>query len=163
MYKWTYLPEFVYGSIDGIITTFAIISGSLGANFSVSVILILGFANLFADGFSMGISNYLSEKSKIKKLKKNPFKTALATFLSFVIIGFIPLSAFLLSKFSGFFYLNQIILSIVFTAAALILVGYIEGILLNKNKFYSIMQILLLGIGASLIAYGIGYIAKLYI
>jgi len=53
-----YLADFVYGGTDGAITTFAIVAGAMGASLSAVVILILGFANLFADGFSMAASNY---------------------------------------------------------------------------------------------------------
>ncbi len=49
-----YLPDLVYGANDGIITTFAVVFGVVGAGLSERVILILGFANLLADGFSMG-------------------------------------------------------------------------------------------------------------
>lgn len=48
----------VLGGIDGCVTTFAIVSGTVGAGFSASVALVLGIANLIADGFSMAISNY---------------------------------------------------------------------------------------------------------
>ena len=58
-----YLPDLVYGANDGIITTFAVVSGVVGASLSEEVILILGFANLLADGFSMGASNYLARRS----------------------------------------------------------------------------------------------------
>ncbi len=59
-----YLGEIVYGGIDGIVTTFAIVAGSVGAGLSSAIILILGFANLVADGFSMGVGAYLSSKSE---------------------------------------------------------------------------------------------------
>lgn len=59
-----YIKDLVYGASDGIITTFAIVTGSLGANLPPSVILILGFANLIADGFSMGASNFLGSRSE---------------------------------------------------------------------------------------------------
>ncbi len=59
-----YIADFVYGANDGIITTFAIIAASAGAGISAGVILILGFANLVADGFSMATSNYLGIKSR---------------------------------------------------------------------------------------------------
>lgn len=59
-----YLGEFVYGGIDGIVTTFAIVAGSVGAGLTSKIILILGFANLIADGFSMGVGAYLSSKSE---------------------------------------------------------------------------------------------------
>lgn len=58
------VSDAILGGIDGCVTTFAIISGSIGAGFSPSVALILGFANLFADGFSMGVSNYESIKAQ---------------------------------------------------------------------------------------------------
>ena len=61
--KHWYLRDFVYGAIDGSVTTFAIVSGVVGAELSVRVILILGFVNLLADGFSMAVSNYLGTKA----------------------------------------------------------------------------------------------------
>src|SRR3989344_3143159 len=93
-----YLPEFVYGGIDGAVTTFAVVAGAVGATLSPAIVLILGFANLLADGFSMAVSNYLSTKSQTElhrshqdykeflKLGKHPVKTGLATFVSFIII-----------------------------------------------------------------------------
>lgn len=59
-----YLKSIVYGGMDGIVTTFAVVSGVTGAALSNSVILILGFANLIADGLSMAIGDYLSTKSE---------------------------------------------------------------------------------------------------
>ncbi|MGE3279042.1 MAG: VIT1/CCC1 transporter family protein [Candidatus Altimarinota bacterium] len=59
-----YLGSAVYGALDGTVTTFAVVSGVVGAELSPSIILILGFANLIADGFSMAASNYLSIKSE---------------------------------------------------------------------------------------------------
>lgn len=61
----TYIRDLVYGANDGIITTFAVVAGSLGASLSNQIVLILGFANLFADGFAMAIGNYLGTKSEI--------------------------------------------------------------------------------------------------
>ena len=58
------ISDAVLGGIDGCITTFAVVSGSVGAGFPSSVAVILGFANLFADGFSMAISNYESRKTE---------------------------------------------------------------------------------------------------
>ncbi|TBN04350.1 hypothetical protein EYD45_06950 [Hyunsoonleella flava] len=58
-----YLGEFVYGGIDGAVTTFAVVSGAVGAGLNNEVIIILGFANLLADGFAMSIGAYLSSKS----------------------------------------------------------------------------------------------------
>lgn len=59
-----YLSDFVYGGIDGAVTTFAVVAGVTGAALSPTIVLILGFANLLADGFSMAVGNYLSTKSR---------------------------------------------------------------------------------------------------
>ena len=61
--KW-HFDDFIYGSIDGAVTTFAIVAGVMGASLPAGIILILGFANLFADGFSMGVSNYQASKAR---------------------------------------------------------------------------------------------------
>ena len=58
-----YLKSVVYGGLDGIITTFAIVAGVTGAALTSSIVLILGFANLLADGISMAVGDYLSTKS----------------------------------------------------------------------------------------------------
>ena len=67
--RWS-IEDFVYGGTDGAITTFAIVSGAFGASLSISVILILGFANLLADGFSMSIGNYLSRRTNKEYIEK---------------------------------------------------------------------------------------------
>jgi len=59
-----YLRDFVYGAIDGIVTTFAVVSGVGGAGLSAGVVIILGLANLVADGFSMAVSNYLGTRAE---------------------------------------------------------------------------------------------------
>lgn len=98
-----YLAEIIYGANDGIVTTFAVVSGVAGAALNPSIVLILGAANLFADGFSMGVSNYLSRRSEIDYQRsvqendrtlatelddgKSPRRTAFVTFLAFVIAG----------------------------------------------------------------------------
>jgi VIT1/CCC1 family predicted Fe2+/Mn2+ transporter len=60
-----YISDLVYGANDGIITTFAVVSGAAGASLSPGTIVILGLANMVADGISMGLSNYLGISSKL--------------------------------------------------------------------------------------------------
>lgn len=60
-----YIRDFIYGGIDGAVTTFAVVSGVSGAELSPSIVLILGFANLVADGFSMAASNYLGTRAEL--------------------------------------------------------------------------------------------------
>ncbi|OGH92569.1 MAG: hypothetical protein A2534_00710 [Candidatus Magasanikbacteria bacterium RIFOXYD2_FULL_39_9] len=59
-----YLKSFVYGGLDGIVTTFAVVAGVAGANLSSSVVIILGVANLIADGISMAFGDYLGSKAE---------------------------------------------------------------------------------------------------
>lgn len=61
-----YIGEAVYGALDGIVTTFAVVAGVEGAGLSSGVVLILGFANLIGDGLSMAVGSYLSTKSRIE-------------------------------------------------------------------------------------------------
>lgn len=67
----SYLSEFVYGGIDGSITTFAVVAGAAGANLESSIVIILGFANLIADGFAMSVGSYLSTKSQQETYQKH--------------------------------------------------------------------------------------------
>ncbi|MBG6161020.1 MAG: VIT1/CCC1 transporter family protein [Roseibium album] len=60
----SYLRDWIYGGIDGAVTTFAIVAGAVGAALSPKIILILGVANLLADGFSMAAANYSGSKSE---------------------------------------------------------------------------------------------------
>ena len=66
-----YLGEFVYGAIDGSVTTFAVVASAAGAELSSTIVLILGFANLLADGFSMSVGAYLSTKSEQDNFDKH--------------------------------------------------------------------------------------------
>lgn len=66
-----YLGEFVYGGIDGSVTTFAVVAGAAGADLSSAIVLILGFANLIADGFAMSIGAYLSTRSEQQNYDKH--------------------------------------------------------------------------------------------
>lgn len=61
-----YLKDLIYAASDGIVTTFAVVAGATGANLSSTVIIILGFANLLADGFSMAVADYLGTRSEIE-------------------------------------------------------------------------------------------------
>lgn len=60
----SFVGDFVYGAIDGSVTTFAVVSGVAGAGLAPNIVIILGAANLLADGFSMAVGNYLSTKSE---------------------------------------------------------------------------------------------------
>jgi len=59
----SYLRDLIYGAIDGTVTTFAIVAGVSGADLQTGIVVILGLANLVADGFSMAVSNYLGTRA----------------------------------------------------------------------------------------------------
>lgn len=58
------MRDFVYGAIDGAVTTFAVVAGAAGAGLEARVVVIMGLANLFADGFSMAVSNFLGTRAE---------------------------------------------------------------------------------------------------
>jgi VIT1/CCC1 family predicted Fe2+/Mn2+ transporter len=67
----SYLRDFVYGAIDGTVTTFAVVAGVEGANLSASIVIILGVANLVADGFSMAVSNFLGSQAEAQQRERS--------------------------------------------------------------------------------------------
>jgi len=167
-----YLSEFVYGGTDGIITTFAVVAGAIGASLGSSIILILGFANLIADGFSMGVSNYLSNKSqkelhrkhkdvqRFRRAGKKAHKSGIATFLSFVVIGFIPLFSFVLAVFVPMINEYKFTLSIILTGVGFLVVGGIKGIIVKKSITRSAIETLLIGGIAATLSFMVGFLLR---
>jgi len=155
-----YLAEFVYGALDGTVTTFAIIAGVAGANLSPAIVLILGVSNVLADGFSMAASNYLSEKSHQAQSglvpAHSPIKTAVATFVSFVVVGSVPLIAYVVSAVFGIWQGNEFLISGIFTSLAFILVGQVRGKITQTSRFNSAIETLFIGSVAAAVAYAVG-------
>ena len=169
-----YLGEFVYGGIDGCVTTFAVVAGSVGADLNSSIILILGFANLLADGFAMSIGAYLSAKSErdneIKHVgtlkdkekiltEKSPKTKGLVTYISFLLIGVIPLFIYVID------YLKPIgkhtfLYATITTAFGFIIVGGLKSYINQKVIWKGIVETLLLGLLAALVSYYVGDLIK---
>lgn len=156
----------VVSANDGITTTFAVVAGSLGAALSPTVVLVLGFANLFADGLSMATGAYLGVKTEIEfeeghhqkvKIGKEPIKNAITTFISFVIAGFIPLIPFVYKM------TNNFMVSSVLVVCSLFLVGIIRGVMTQKNIFKTALENTYIGGAAALIAYSVGYLVRKYL
>ncbi len=154
-----YLPDFIFGGVDGLVTTFAVISSAIGASLSSTIIIILGVANLIADGFSMGASNYLSSSSRNDLnqnfSKKHSFCAGLVTFISFVFIGSIPLIAFILNLGEKAFLISSILTGFAFFA-----IGYFKGVVTDTKKISSAFKTLLIGFVAAVIAYYIGFLLR---
>lgn len=158
-YKEKYLPEFIYGGIDGVVTTFAIVAGVVGAGLNPGIILILGFSNVLADGFSMASSNFLSARAEQRlggNNTKKPFKTASVTFISFVLLGTAPLIAFLLQFLFGWFQGDQFLVSCILTSAAFVVIGFIKGGITGQNRIRASFETLLIGGIAALVSYFVG-------
>ena len=136
------LSEFIYGGMDGIITTAAIIAGILGANISTTYALILGLANLCADGFSMGISNYNSLTDLTHKHKIHPLFKACATSLSFIFMGAIPLVPFLFIPVSNEKKMRYMLMLFSFLSFGII--GLVKG-MYTKKYFKSFIEVVLIG------------------
>ncbi len=164
--KGDYIRDIVLSANDGIVTTFAVVAGSLGASLSPSVVVILGLANLFADGLSMSTGSYLGVKSEIEyeqsegkkvKIGTRPLKNGLVSFFSFGIAGFIPLVSFVF-KFD-----NAVLISSVLVALSLIVVGIFRGIVSSKHIIRTAFENLLIGGASAVVAFYVGEMAKRYL
>ncbi len=113
-----YLPQMVYGAVDGTVTTFAVVAGATGGELSNKTIIILGLANLFADGASMSISAYLAARSE-KIGKKTPLSIALWTLSAFIIVGFTPMIPYV-------FDIGSFTLSCLMTGVAFFSIGLVK-------------------------------------
>lgn len=163
-----YLLEYIYGGIDGVITTFAVIAGAQGAQLSTAIIIILGCANLIADGFSMATASYLATESQTElhrhhrdwkeyqKQGKHPLKTGLATFCAFVGVGSIPLLSFLLTFVIPYSKTTQFTSAFILTGVALFCIGFVKGIIVKKHPLRAAGETLFIGGIAAGLAYGIG-------
>ncbi|MDH5442055.1 MAG: VIT1/CCC1 transporter family protein [Candidatus Nomurabacteria bacterium] len=161
-YSKKYIAEFVYGATDGTVTTFAIISGVVGAGLSPLIVLILGVSNVLADGFSMASSNYLSERSEIalsghKQKNKHPIKSSAVTFVSFIAIGTIPLSPFIVALGSSWVADRQFLISFIATGIAFALVGAIRGRVTGEHPLATSFETLVIGGIAAGIAFSVGF------
>ncbi len=134
-------------------------SGVVGASLSETVILVLGFANLLADGFSMGASNYLARRSEADAAARadrlEAARHGSATFASFVVAGVVPLLAYLMPLSSD----TAFLLALVLTGAALFGVGASRALVTKLGFLRSGLEMLLVGSLAAAVAYGIGALA----
>jgi len=118
-----YIRDVVYGANDGVITTFAVVAGVTGGTLPPVTVLVLGIANLLADGLSMGVGNYLGirsdervrEAQQLPEQEAFPIRHGLATFIAFMTAGAIPLLPYVFSgivanRFAGSAVLSLVVL-----------------------------------------------------
>ncbi len=162
-----YLSEFVYGGIDGAVTTFAVVAGATGARFEAKILLVLGFANLIADGFSMGVGSYLSTKSEQQLMEKkgesiadepSPAVNGVTTYASFILVGLVPLLVFTADFIFdlGMNNMDAFYLTAFMTALAFVGIGLLKSRVAQAPRVRSIMETLVLGVIAAGLAYVLG-------
>lgn len=214
------LRDAVYGAIDGAVTTFAVVAGVAGAGLDEAIVVILGMANLIADGFSMAVSNYLGarveqaqrkqaraqeelhielvpegEREEVRQIlmtkgfagqqledavgvitsdrevwidlmmtdelgfsreQLSPLRAAMATFLAFIVVGFLPLGSYVLDATTGIDVPSPFLWSTVLTAAGFLIVGVVRARVTDQHRGRSAIETLLLGGGAAALAYIVG-------
>lgn len=158
-----YIGDLVYGANDGIITTFAVVAGVAGAQLAPAIVVILGVANLIADGFSMATSNYLARKSEREYIEKtsggatadsdkgHPLHNALVTFVAFVVAGAVPLLPYIFGVDKNVFYW-----AIFSTSVALFTVGSLRTLVTGIRWWLAGLEMFAIGAVAAGVAYGIG-------
>lgn len=221
-YNW--LADFMYAGMDGAISAFAVVAGVKGASLSPSIVLILGFASLFAGGFSMAVGKFSSDKAKLEHYEKiekvefehleekphgeikevreimagygfkgkdldratdiitsdpekwvdlmmrnefhmtkehiTPWKGGVATFVSYILIGFIPLFGYVFGPAMSLSADKVFLLACFSTLAALFVVGTIKAKFTARNWILSGLETAFIGGCAAVIAYAVGYLLK---
>jgi VIT1/CCC1 family predicted Fe2+/Mn2+ transporter len=154
-----YIRDLVYGANDGIITTFAVVSGVAGGQLSQLAVLVVGAANLAADGVSMGVGNFLAiraderarEADGLPELERHPWKHGLATLLAFVAAGAIPLAPYVIPMLS-----IQLQISTALTFGALFTLGAARALVTRDRWWQTGLETLALGAFVAGAAYGAG-------
>lgn len=151
----------VFGANDGIVTTLAVIAGVAGASLAPHIALVLGLANLVADGFSMGVGNYLSLKSELAQrgvplAAERPIRHGVATFFAFALAGAVPLAAYAVP---GMLPTTRLAAALALAAATLAAVGAWRAPFVKVARGRSILEMELIGGMAAGGAYAVGAFA----
>lgn len=219
-----FLKDSIYGAIDGAVTTFAVISSAAGAGLGSGIVIVLGLANLFADGFSMAAGNFSGTRAENQAARKarreeeeeierhpegereevrqifaakgfegetleqvvevitsdrdrwvdtmmqaehghhgeppSALKAALATFAAFLVIGVIPLSAYLIDLFDPDLMANPFWPACALTGTAFFAIGALKSRFVDQHWSLGGLETLGIGALAAGMAYGIGMLLR---
>lgn len=161
-----YIRDLVYGANDGVITTFAVVAGVTGGTLSATTVLVLGAANLLADGLSMGVGNYLGirsdervrEAQELPEQEAYPARHGAATFLAFTVAGAVPLLPYVLA-FDG----DRFWVSTLLSLAVLFSVGAARARVGTGSWWGNGFEMLGLGVVVGLVAYYAGAFVALLV
>lgn len=150
-----YFPDMILGANDGIITTLAIVAATQSTGLGPLVVIAMGLANLFADGISMGASNYIAQRSRNgdhhNTTKTNSLQHGIATFIGFLVAGFFPLISYLIPTENHFLW------SILMASIALFVVGALRVWNNGRHWIKEGLETLLIGAFAASVAYIVGH------
>ncbi len=155
-----YLRDLVYGANDGIITTFAVVAGVAGGQLAAAAVLIIGAANLAADGVSMGVGNFLAIRANesaraaqdLPEEEAFAWKHGLVTLAAFVVAGAVPLLPYVLPINP----VARLAWSAAMTAVALFSVGAARAAVTADRWWRTGLEMLLLGTAVAVAAFGAG-------
>lgn len=163
--KHQYLKDFVFGAIDGAVTTFAVVAGVAGAHLTLGIVIVLGVANLVGDGFSIAVSNFLATRAEQdirRKAKKedpfpsSPLRAGLATFCAFLIVGAVPLIPFFFKLLIPESFFNPFSWSAVATGVGFFIIGALKSRFVGRKWLTTGLQTFLMGGSAAALAYLVG-------
>ena len=155
-----YVRDVVYGANDGVITTFAVVAGVTGGTLAPVTVLVLGVANLLADGLSMGVGNYLGirsdervrEAQQLPEQEAFPIRHGLATFVAFAAAGAVPLLPYVFSGVAT----NLFAMSTGLSLAVLFVVGAARARVGTGSWWANGLEMLVLGVIVGGVAYYAG-------
>ena len=153
-----YLKDIVYGASDGLITTFAVVAGVEGGALSHRAVLVVGCANLLADGLSMAVGNYLSIRSnesvrrtqRLPEEEARPIRHAIATFLAFALAGAVPLVSYVVPFVPV---AARASTATLFTFIVLFIVGALRAAVTDDGWLVSGLEMLGLGVAVAVVAF----------
>jgi VIT1/CCC1 family predicted Fe2+/Mn2+ transporter len=159
-----YIRDLVYGANDGVITTFAVVAGVTGGTLNPVAVLVLGVANLIADGLSMGVGNYLGirsdervrEAQELPEQEAFPIRHGLATFMAFVAAGAVPLLPYIFTGIAT----NRFVASTVLSLLVLFVVGAARSRVGTGTWWMNGLEMLGLGVLVGAAAYYAGAIVS---
>ena len=155
-----YIRELVYGANDGVITTFAVVAGVAGGGLPLRTVLVVGAANLLADGLSMGVGNYLAirshesvlESQALPEEEASPSRHGLATFAAFVAAGVVPLLPYAIPWLPG----DRFAFSAVLTMISLFTIGALRSMISIMSWWRAGFEMFVLGAVVAAVAFASG-------